>query len=102
MSTWKIDQVTSSKDNGLVVKIHWRVLLSDGAFHASDFGVVDVERSQSFIGYAELTEEIILGWVYDKLGANKVSMIENALSEKINSQKNQGVVNGLPWISSQI
>jgi hypothetical protein len=100
MATWKINQVISNKGDGLVVKIYWSAALTDGAFQASDFGAVDIERSQSFIDYPELTEKVILEWVFDKLGANKVSMIEDALSEKINSQKNQGVVIGLPWLVS--
>jgi hypothetical protein len=46
---------------------------------------------------ADLTEEIVIGWVKDKFGEEKVTEIETALQAQIDEKKQPSSATGLPW-----
>jgi hypothetical protein len=50
------------------------------------------------IPYADLTEEIVVGWVKEALGgAEKVGEIEAALQQQLDEQHAPTKAPGLPW-----
>jgi hypothetical protein len=50
------------------------------------------------IPYADLTKEVVLGWVQDKLGGpEKITEIENALQAQIDEQQAPTKAAGVPW-----
>ena len=55
---------------------------------------------ESFIPYNELTEEIVIGWIKDKLGVNTVENYENTLADQVNNLLDPPVTpeaKALPW-----
>jgi hypothetical protein len=54
---------------------------NDGTYSSGAYGSVGLEKPEpgNMIPYADLTEEIVVGWVKDHFGAEKVGEIEAAL-----------------------
>jgi len=92
-----IVQLDRSLPDGVVVTAHWRASLTDGDYTASFYGAEGFNQKSpddpDFIPYADLTEEVVKGWVLDKIGAD----IESGLEAQIEAQKNPTSAKGLPW-----
>ena len=66
--------------------------------NSASFSVVKSETG--YIPYADLTEDIVIGWIKDQLGINGVESIEAALAGQIETQKKPEPtpeVTPLPW-----
>jgi hypothetical protein len=60
-----------------------------------------VKEGSEFIPYADLTEEIVLGWIQEELGENGIISITACIDGQIASQKNPPVSpenTPLPWV----
>ncbi len=92
-----IVQLDRSLPDGVVITAHWTAALTDGEFAASSYGTCSFEQKDpddpDFIPYNELTEEIVEGWVQNKIGAE----VEANLESQIHALKNPTSATGLPW-----
>jgi hypothetical protein len=63
------------------------------------YGSVGLEAPEgNVIPYADLTPEIVIGWVQEKLGGEeKVTEIEAALQSQIDEQRTPTTAAGVPW-----
>ena len=53
---------------------------------------------ENVIPYADLTPEIVIGWVQEKLGGDeKVAEIEAALQAQLDEQRQPTKSAGVPW-----
>jgi len=93
--TWKVTQLKRKLDTGLVFNAFYEVSATDGEFSAETNGRVSLGQpdSENFIPYEDLTESVVLNWVYEKVGKE----MENLLLENIENQKNPKEASGLPW-----
>ena len=103
-TTWKIENIEWLTQSGelenVVYNVAWRVFASDGTTQTSLYGanVVAAPSPESFIPYAQLTEQTVLGWVYSAMGegqkatteAGAISSLEQILSPMVVTQP-------LPW-----
>ena len=95
---WSVPTLERKLDDGFVFTAHWRCTASDGDFSASSYGTAGFSQdpeSASFTPYDQLTEEQVLGWVWND-GVDKES-IEASLQSKIDANKNPTTANGVPW-----
>ena len=92
--TWTINNLERQTSDGLVYNIHWSATAVDGDYSASIVNTQVLERGNSFVNYDTLTEETVLGWVWQKVDKEAV---EAALTAQINAQKAPVSANGLPW-----
>ena len=93
--TYTIAQMERNTADDFVVTVHWRINAVDGDYTASTYGTVGyTQESDSFIPYADLTEEIVIGWVKDSLDTDE---IEANLASQIEAQKAPATLSGLPW-----
>ena len=99
--TWGIAQMERHTADGIVFTVHYTVAASDGTYASSAYGSIGLDQPEGeVIPYADLTPEIVIGWVQDKLGgAEKVTEIEAALQSQINEQKQPTKAAGVPWAS---
>lgn len=92
-----IVQLDRSLPDGVVVTAHWQASLVDGDYTASSYGTVGFNQKDpadpDFVPYEDLTEEIVKGWVVDKIGAD----VQAGLEAQIEAQKNPTSAKGLPW-----
>lgn len=96
--TWHIAQLERETSDGYVFTAHYTVDAKDDTYSAGAYGSLGFERpEEDMIPYADLTEEIVIGWVKDKFGAEKVAEIEAALQSQIDEQRNPTKAQGVPW-----
>lgn len=103
--TWTIKNLWTKTVDGqqdYVVIAAYDVTGVDGEFSSSlsNTAQFSTESVSSFVPYADLTEEIVLGWIKADLGENGINSIEASIAGQIESQKNPPVVpvnSPLPW-----
>jgi hypothetical protein len=98
MFTWNVVQMDRLTADGFVVTVHYTVNAVDGDYTASTYGTVGyTQTNKSYIPYASLTKEEVIGWVKDSLGQDTV---EASLTAQIEAQKNPVQETGLPWVTA--
>jgi hypothetical protein len=96
--TWNVAQMERHTSDGIVFTVHYTVDANDGTYSAGAYGSIGLEAPESNpIPYNQLTPEIVIGWVTEKFGEEKVAEIETALQAQIEEQRNPSTAQGLPW-----
>jgi hypothetical protein len=93
-----IPQIDGETD--YVVTAHWNVSATDGTYISSVYGTQSFTYNPetSFTPYADLTQEQVVGWVQDAMGAEAVASLEANLDTQIENQINPPIVTPpLPW-----
>jgi len=98
----KIEQLERHSATGIVFTVHWRCNMSetvDGVtYNATTYGTQSLDEPDgNIIPYAELTPEVVTGWLIDKWGAEQIESMESSLVSQIEAQKNPPTSTGLPW-----
>lgn len=98
--TWKIAQLDRETIDGFVFTAHYTVNAADDTYTSGAYGSVGFERPETLVPYAELTEEVVLGWVKDALNAKNEEAVDNveaALQAQLDEQENPTTAAGMPW-----
>jgi hypothetical protein len=98
-TVWNIGQLERNTADGIVFTAHYTVNANDGTYSAGAYGSVGLEQPEgNVIPYADLTPEVVIGWVQDKLGGEeKVAEISAALQKQIDEQRTPTTAAGVPW-----
>lgn len=98
-TTWNVAQMERHTADGIVFTVHYTVDANDGTYSAGAYGSVGLEQPEGdVIPYADLTPEVVIGWVQDKLGGDeKIAEIEAALQAQIDEQHSPSKAAGVPW-----
>ena len=96
---WNIAQLERHTADGIVFTVHYTVSANDGTYSSSAYGSIGLEQPEGdVIPFADLTPEIVIGWVQAKLGGDeKVTEIEAALQAQIDEQRAPSKAQGFPW-----
>ena len=105
MATWTIANLERNVADGGVTVAHWRVTeeetvgTGDDAvtYTASAYGTVGFTPdadADDFVAYDSLTEEVVMGWVWESVNQEET---EAALTANIAGQKNPVSADGMPW-----
>ena len=93
--TWAIVQLERTTVDGIVFTAHWTVAANDGTYASSAYGSSGLEQPEGdIIPYSDLTPELVIGWVQDKLD---VPVIEAALQVQLDEQHAPSKAAGVPW-----
>lgn len=96
--TWKIAQLERETADGYVYTAHYTVDAKDDVYSAGAYGSIGFERPEGeLIPFSDLTEELVVGWVQEQLGEEKVSEVEAALQTQLDEQASPTKAAGLPW-----
>ena len=97
--TWGIAQMERHTADGIVYTVHYTVAANDGTYSSSAYGSIGLEQPEGdVIPYADLTPELVIGWVQAKLGGTeKVDEIQAALQAQIDQQRTPTTAQGVPW-----
>ena len=96
--TWNIAQLERHTADGIVFTVHYTVDANDGTYSAGAYGSIGLDAPEdNIIPFADLTPEIVIGWVQDKLGEEQVESISAALQGQIDEQRAPSKASGLPW-----
>jgi len=104
--TWLVKTLwtqTIDGEQNYVVIASYDVTGVDGNYTASLSNTAQFSTASvsPFIPYADLTNDIVVGWIQQELGDNGVNSIEACIQGQIDSQINPPVtpqVTPLPWI----
>lgn len=102
-TNWKIASMKRLTDSGLVIEATYIFNAEEGNVLDRQVGSLTFSGSPEepgFVPYESLTEEIVLGWVFNKLGSQKTEIETNVttrVTERYNQQQNNPHSNGLPW-----
>ncbi len=97
-NTWKIAQLERETADGYVFTAHYTVDASDGTYSAGAYGSVGLEKPETLVPFADLTEEQVVGWVKAAIGgADKVAEVEAALQKQLDEQAAPTKASGTPW-----
>ena len=105
MATWTIANLERNVADGGVTVAHWRVTeeetvgTGDDAvtYTASAYGTCGFTPdpdADDFVAYADLTEEVVMGWVHAEVDQ---SATEASLTANIAEQKTPTSADGMPW-----
>jgi len=96
--TWAIAQLERETSDGYVFTAHYTVNAADGTYTSGAYGSLGFERPEDdMVPFADLTEEMVIGWVKDKFGPEKVAEIEAALQSQLDEQHHPTRASGMPW-----
>ena len=97
-TSWHIANLERESSDGYVFTAHWTVSTTDGEYSASSYGSMGFERPEGeLIPFDNLTEELVISWVQDKLGEEQVASIQSSLISQIEDQKAPTKLSGTPW-----
>ena len=104
--TWKVANLERNLADGRVGTVHYTVnALSDtvdpnsesgGFYSAGAYGSLGFDGEVT-TPFADLTEEVVIGWVKDQFGEEKVAEIEAALQNQIDLKITPVSAAGVPW-----
>jgi len=95
--TWTIPTCEHDIASGGINVVHWRCTGVDGDNSASSYGTVGLTpdpSSPDFVAYADVTEAMAQGWVWDSVSQADT---EAAIADKINAMANPTEASGTPW-----
>ena len=94
-------------ETDVVTRASYTVLADDGEGHTTDysnFALTPIDPSVPFIPYADLTNDIIIGWVQYNIGPDLIASIQGSLAIQVERQVNpppQPEVLPLPWATPE-
>ena len=97
---WAVANLERHTAEGIVYTVHYTVSAEDGTYNAGAYGSIGLEapaEGDTLIPFADLTEEIVIGWVRDNLSEEKVAEVEAALQAQIDEQHAPTKASGTPW-----
>ena len=96
--TWNIANLEREVEDGYVYVVHYTVDAKDDTYAAGAYGSIGLERPEDeLIPFSELTPEVVVGWLQDKLGEEQVKSICSALQAQLDEQRQPTKAAGLPW-----
>ena len=97
MTNWTISTMEREVSNGFVFTAHWQATAVDGDYSASTYSTCSWADGTPTIPYADLTQETVLGWVWESVDKQAT---EDALAANIALQKNPVTATGTPWTTT--
>ena len=100
---WKIADLNRDLSDGFAHTAHWVVTAisdqvdSDGnAYNSGAYGSIGLDRPSTLADFEDLTEADIVAAVQAKLGAERVTEMQDALAARITEQINPTQASGKP------
>jgi len=97
--SWHVANLERNTADGVVFTVHYSVSADDGVYSSGAYGSLGLEAPEpdTMIPFDNLTEEIVVGWVKDKFGEEKVAEIETALQAQLDEKRSPTKAAGVPW-----
>ena len=98
--TYSINTLERTTADGIVFSVHFTVAAANETYSSSAYGTVRLAapaEGDPVIPYADLTEEVVLGWTKDALGTEQVEALEVRLQTELDEQAAPTKAAGLPW-----
>ena len=90
--SWKVNNLERTVVDGVVYVVHYSVSAADDTYQAGAYGSVGLDapvEGYTVIPYADLTEEVVVGWVKSMLGAEQVTSVEAQLQAQLDGKQTE-------------
>jgi len=96
---WRIANLERECSDGFVMTAHYTVdaVTEDGTYRSGAYGSASFERPENLIPFSDLTEELVVQWVQEALGTEKVDEVAAALNAQLDEQRHPTKAAGVPW-----
>ena len=100
---WKVSvmdyTISSGGKTNVVNTLHWQCSKTDSANNsASVYGTVALEApGESFVEWADITEETAIGWAKEAMGNTQVTAIESGIDAQITEMETPTTGSDIPW-----
>ena len=101
---WEVTALytVSTPENGFVVNANYKVVGNDGTYKSEicDSASFTFQQGEQYVPYADLTNDIVIGWIQEKLGEDSIANIEYCINDQIQMQINPPITpepTPLPW-----
>lgn len=100
---WTVEKLERRSSDGFVTSASWVASMQNDVpngedtmlvYQARKNGVTKWEDGQPTTPYEQLTQEQVLGWIFE---SEDKTAIESELSETIEAKKNPVSLTGVPW-----
>ena len=91
---WTVPTTDYDIATGFIFCAHWNCTAVDGEHSASAYATVSWPQGTPQIPYDQLTQETVLGWVWESVDKTAT---EASLAAQIELQKNPVTATGTPW-----
>jgi len=97
--TWAIANLERAQDDYITI-VHWRCDGVEGEHSIGTYGTISFtqEEGEEIIPFADLTEELVTGWMFEKLSKDEV---EAAVQTRLDELANPPLISGVPWASAE-
>jgi len=99
--TWQVSNMTRVLNDGYVIQVAWTCAANApgvrGAIDGGQENYTNNPDQPGFIPYDQLTQDIVLGWVWEALGTDGKAAMEAKLTAKVEAQLNPTTAQGVPW-----
>ena len=87
-TAWKVANMERNISDGVVFTVHYTVTRFKDGEQAGAYGSLSFQAPEpdKLIPYADLTEEIVMGWCKDQLGEEQVTKIDAAFLYNISQR----------------
>ena len=74
----------------VVYNVHWIVTGTSDTYSSTSIGtqIVTLDESTPFVPFADLTNDIVVGWTKDAMGEEQVASIESGIADAIEKEIN--------------
>ena len=110
-ATWSIESLERTfelnEESNVVTKIHWNCedsvtiqvdgedrIIPGGVYGSQHLNTSDLE---DFVAYADVTEEVALGWLMDSEDEGFQDVVEAKIAAQIEEQSTPTSGSGIPW-----
>lgn len=98
--TYSVNALERTTADGIVFTVHYSIDAADDTYSSGAYGSIGLAapaEGDPVIPYADLTEEVVVGWTKDALGTEQVEAIEARLQTELDEQAAPTKAAGIPW-----
>jgi hypothetical protein len=103
---WSVINMTRVLSDGYVIKVSWACAASapnvQGAVNSGQDAYTNNPDQPDFIPYDQLTQDIVLGWVWASMGSEEKATLEAKLTAKVEAQLSPATASGVPWNTNPV
>ena len=98
--TTRIENMEHQLADGKVLVVHWSIYGTDGTYGIGTTTAAIQLDGDVTTPYADLTPELVAGWVETALGEEKLKEIHDMIAANIKEQSSPTFGAGLPWAAA--
>jgi hypothetical protein len=107
--TWIIESINCrsefENETNVVFNVSWRIKATNGKNTEEVYGAqtIPFEAKNNFTPFDQLTEEMVIAWVQEAAGIDRITKLQQTLDAKlITADKPTIITPALPWATAAI